>query len=202
MYLIDLNDANPPTSRRLLRDSDLKDMESGEKAERFKDAMLPHLPAAYNLARWLVGNHQDAQDVVQEAYLRALSSFDSFRGGDGRPWLLAIVRNACYTWLHRNRLTSSVEPFDETLHAGDPRFASPEAALLAEARESLVRTALEQLPVEYREVLVLREMEELSYHQISQLAGIPMGTVMSRLARGRQRLAQILTKLLNEGGAR
>lgn len=162
------------------------------KVERFEQAVLPHLDAAYNLARWLTRNDHDAEDVVQEASLRALQFFDGFRGGTGRAWLLSIVRNTCYTWLRKNR--AAAEPFDEEIHSGGGDSGSPETAAIEKAGRQMLKTALEELPLEFREVLVLRELEGLSYEEIASVAGIPAGTVMSRLARARQRLAGHLNK--------
>jgi RNA polymerase sigma-70 factor (ECF subfamily) len=167
-------------------------MHDSERTERFRRTLLPHLAAAYNLARWLARNDADAEDLVQEAYLRALNFFDSFRGGDGRAWLLAIVRNTYYTWARSKGAGTASVPFDENIHAVERPSSNPEAALLEKADRALVRAALEQLPDEFREALVLREMEGLSYQQIAAVAGVPMGTVMSRLARARQKLGQIL----------
>jgi RNA polymerase sigma-70 factor (ECF subfamily) len=159
---------------------------------RFEQAILPHLDAAYNLARWLTRRDQDAEDVVQEAYLRAFQFFGSFRGGDGRTWLLTIVRNTCYTWLRKNRVTEQSASFEEEKHS--PAFAdsNPEAILLRAEDAEMLRKTLGELPAEYREVLVLRELEELSYKELAQVTGMPIGTVMSRLARGRERLQQLL----------
>lgn len=161
----------------------------------FEQAVLPHLNAAYNLARWLTRNDEDAEDVAQEACLRAMKFFDGFRGGAVRPWLLTIVRNTYLTWLQKNRRkeTAPLEN-DEVESAG----ANPEELLLERVDGQSLRRALEDLPPEYREVLVLRELEDLSYKEISEVAGIPMGTVMSRLARARRRLQQTLT----QGGVR
>jgi RNA polymerase sigma-70 factor (ECF subfamily) len=158
---------------------------------RFEQAVLPHLTAAYNLARWLTGNEDDAEDAVQESYLRALRFFSGFRGGSSRPWLLAIVRNTCYTWLRRNRMEEPGMELDEELHV-DTNSPSPEAILLAAARSDLVRRALEELPAEFREIVILREMEGLSYKEIAEVTAIPVGTVMSRLARARARLQKLL----------
>ena len=158
----------------------------------FEEAALPHLGAAYNLARWLTHNDTDAEDVVQEAYLRALRHFNSFHGGDGRPWLLAIVRNTCYTWLQQNRAPELQIAFDEEIYVVRESDLSPETLLLREADGELVREALEKLSPEFREIIVLRELEELSYKQIADVADIPLGTVMSRLARARKRLVEIL----------
>ena len=160
--------------------------------QNFEEAVLPHLRAAYNLARWLTRDETDAQDVVQEAYLRAYKHFESFHGGDGRPWLLAIVRNTCYRWIGHNRSPELTIPLDDELHEIESKDLNPEALLLQSADTQMVRQALEDLPVEFREVLVLRELEGLSYKQIADVADIPMGTVMSRSARARKRLQQIL----------
>ncbi len=156
--------------------------------------MLPHLGAAYNLARWLVGSQHDAEDVVQESYLRALKFFTGFRGGNGRPWLLAIVRNTCYTWLRGNRMDAVTTELDEDMPLADTRDVNPEELLMAAARSELVQRALEQLPAEFREVVILRELEGMSYKEIAEIAGVPMGTVMSRLARARVRLQKLLSE--------
>jgi len=148
--------------------------------------VMPHFDAAYNLARWLARSPHDAEDIVQESYLRAFTFFDSFRGGDGRAWLFSIVRNTCYTWLRKNRAHDLMTEFDETLHG--TADANPESLQLRRADAESVRDALEKLPAEFREVLVLREMEGLSYKEIADIAGIAIGTVMSRLSRARKRL--------------
>lgn len=167
----------------------------------FEQAVLPHLPAAYNLARWLTGNDHDAEDVVQESYLRALKFFSGFRGGNSRPWLLTIVRNTCYTWLRRNRMDDQTEELDEEMHAIDSGSPNPEAVLLAAARRDLVQRALEDLPAALREIVILREMEGMSYKEIADVTVVPIGTVMSRLARARARLQQLLAGA-NPAGAR
>ena len=165
----------------------------GVITENSEEALLLHLDAAYNLARWLTRDERDAEDVVQEAYLRALKHFGTFKGGDARPWLLKIVRNTFYTWIRRNRLSDAMTPFDEEedIHVSDA--PSPEMLLVKEADQRLVRRALRQLPTEFLEVILLREFEELSYQQIADTVQIPVGTVMSRLARARGRLAQIIS---------
>ena len=150
--------------------------------------MLPHLDAAYNLARWLAGNGPDADDIVQEAFLRAFRFFGGFQGGDGKPWLLAIVRNTCLTWRRREQAVAKVA-FDEQTHGFVPP-ASPEAL---PCREEL-RECLQSLPVEFREVLVMRELEEMSYKDIAAVTGLPIGTVMSRLSRARRRLQECVTR--------
>jgi|HubBroStandDraft_6_1064221.scaffolds.fasta_scaffold1488152_1 RNA polymerase sigma-70 factor (ECF subfamily) len=164
-------------------------------AESFQEIVLPHLDAAFNLARWLVRNPQDAEDVVQEAYLRAFKSFAGYQGGDPRAWILKIVRNTSYSFLTKNRPAELAEEFDETLHTTES--AQPpdaEAALLQSATGELLREALEGLPVRFREVITLRELEGMSYKQIADVMDVPIGTVMSGLARGRAQLKQSLLK--------
>ena len=161
---------------------------------RFEQVVLPHLDAAFNLARWLTRNEQDAEDVVQEASLRAFKYFDGFQGGDSRAWLLRIVRNTCYTWLQRNRAHEITTSFDPLLHDVPSDAYDPENLVLRRVDAQRLRQALEDLPVEFREVMVLRELEGLSYKEIAAIADIPMGTVMSRLARARQRLQQCLSE--------
>jgi RNA polymerase sigma-70 factor (ECF subfamily) len=168
-----------------------------DKITRFGEAIVPHLDAAYNLARWLTRNDHDAEDVVQEAYLRALQFFDGFHGGDGRSWLLRIVRNTCYTWLHKNRSREPTTPFEEKIHSAGAG-PGPEALLQRQEDSRLLRQAVEELPVEFREVVVLRELEGLSYKEIAGVVGIPLGTVMSRLARARERLHQSLAGRMRE----
>jgi len=158
----------------------------------FEQAVLPHLDAAYNLARWLTRNERDAEDVVQESYLRAFRFFAGFRGGDARAWLMRIVRNTCYTWLHANRPLQEATEFDETLFSPDSRGPNPEEAVLRNDRGALVRKALEMLPANFREVLILRELEGLSYKEIADITGMPAGTVMSSLSRARNRLRHVL----------
>jgi len=169
---------------------------------RFERSVVPHLDAAFNLARWLTRNDHDAQDVVQEAFLRAFRYFDTLADADGRPWLLAIVRNTCYTWLEKNRPAEVVALEDsgivpeeaETIGHASPSDSNPEVIVLLSAQRKLVNQALEELPAGYREVLVMRELEELTYKEIAQVAGIPIGTVMSRLARGRDLLRRAIEK--------
>jgi RNA polymerase sigma-70 factor (ECF subfamily) len=166
------------------------------RIERFEATVLPHLNAAFNLARWLTRNEHDAEDVVQESYLRALNSFHGFQlGRDGRAWLLKIVRNTCYTWLRKNRSYEVIEHFEE----GDPDMpvarSNPEMILLTKLNSQLVHKALEDIPLEYREILILRELEGVSYKEIAEIIDIPLGTVMSRLSRARKALQH----RLNEG---
>ena len=164
----------------------------------YEEALLPHLDAAYNLARWLTRDDRDAEDVVQEAYLRAFKHFDAFRGGDARPWLLAIVRNTYYTWIQRNRTPEIATSFDEETDVHISNIPDPEALLLQELDKQLLRRALRKLPAEFREIIVLREFEELSYKEIAEVIQVPVGTVMSRLARARKRLAQMVIECCNE----
>ena len=166
-----------------------------EKLERFEQAVLPHLNAAYNLARWLTRNEHDAEDVVQEAYLRAWKFFGSFHGGESRSWLLTIVRHTCYTWLQHNRAHELTTVFDEARHGVEDAAANPETLLLQRGHQQTLQQALEALPVEFREVVVLRELEGLSYKEIAAITEVPLGTVMSRLARARKRLQQGLAAL-------
>ncbi len=168
------------------------------RRERFDKTVLPHLDAAFNLARWLTRNDHDAEDVVQEAYLRAYRFFDSFHGGDGRAWLLRIVRNTCYSWLEKNRPREPAVAFDETKHSVERTDTGPEAPLVAIENREMLRRALEELPSEFREAIVLRNLEGLSYREIAAVSGVPIGTVMSRLKRARERLQECLAGLLPE----
>ena len=161
--------------------------------DSFEQVVLPHLDAAYNLARWLTRNEPDAQDAVQEAYLRAFRHFSDFRGGNGRAWLLKIVRNTCYSWLRVNRPLQDATEFDENLFAPGVRSPNPEEAVLQNDNGTLVREALQELPPNLREVLILRELEGMSYREIAAITGMPAGTVMSSLSRARDRLRQVLT---------
>jgi len=167
-------------------------VEEQDKLARFEQSIMPHMNAGYTLARWLASNDADAQDVVQEAYLRAFKFFAGFRGGNSRAWLLRIVRNAFYDWLKENRGDERKEPFDEELHDTMDERRGPDTLLLEKADHELVRKAIASLPVEFREILVLRELEGFSYKEISEVANIPPGTVMSRLARGREQLRSLL----------
>jgi RNA polymerase sigma-70 factor, ECF subfamily len=169
------------------------------RVRRFESFFVPHLDAAYNFARWLTRDERNAEDVVQEACLRAFKFIDSFHGDDGRAWLLGIVRNTYYTWLKRNKVAMLAVPFDEEsfdsgeLEASGDRSSNPVDQLLQEKdAKRLVNAALERLPEEFREAVVLRELEGLSYKEIAAIAGIPLGTVMSRLARARKLLLQYL----------
>lgn len=170
---------------------ELDSLQERDRRARFELLVVPHMAAAYNLARWLTRNDHDAEDAVQEAYLRAYRFFDGFHGGDSRAWLLAIVRNTCYTWLEQNRKStlSSEQELADTPAAGP----SPEALLLERIDSEMLRRAIEDLPAEFREVIVLRELEGLSYKDIAAVSAVPIGTVMSRLARARNRLQKVLT---------
>ena len=158
----------------------------------FEEVVLPHLDAAYNLARWLTRNTQDAEDVVQEAYLRAFRFFSGFHGGNARTWLLTIVRNTCHSWLEKNR--SQQAAFNEQVHTDIGESEDPETLLLRKADAQSLQETLEELPTTFREVLMLVEMEGLSYKQVAEMLGIPVGTVMSRLARARRRLREYLCR--------
>ena len=169
---------------------------------RFGELALPHLDSAYNLARWLLRDDHDAEDVVQEAFLRAFRAFGGFRGANARPWLLAIVRNSCYTWLALHRRAEIEVPYDDDIHGGDDqvdgartRADNPETILARQDDARLVDMALQRLPVGYREVLVLRDIEDMSYKEIAAVAALPIGTVMSRIARGRKLLVTHLSQL-------
>jgi RNA polymerase sigma-70 factor (ECF subfamily) len=158
----------------------------------FEEIVVPHLNAAYNLARWLLRNDDDAQDAVQEASLRAYRFFDGYRGGDAKSWLLAIVRNTCMTWRRRTQRGLSTVLFDETVHRA-AHESTAEQQLVDAGRIGALRHCIEGLPVDYREILILREFEEMSYKQIAETATLPIGTVMSRLARARQRLEECMS---------
>ncbi len=175
---------------------------------RFELLVLPHLDSAYNLAHWLLRDEQDAKDVAQEALLRAFRFFDQFRGMDARPWLLKIVRNASFTWLQQKRAKNAVSLDDDdeedqnqiqgaaatSSHAPDSIAADPEELMLAKVDRQIMNAAIERLPVKFKEVLLLREFEDLSYKEIAMVAEVPVGTVMSRLGRARA----LLTKHLQE----
>ena len=172
-----------------------------DRTRRFEAAALPHLPAAYNLARWLLRDGPQAEDAVQEACLRAFRFFDDLRGQDARPWLLGIVRNTCYDWMRQHRHLADQVEFDELRDSGidEPGMSSsplgggdPAALWEQRARGQRVDAAIEALAPAFREVIVLRELEELSYEDIARIAGIPIGTVMSRLSRARALLRAAL----------
>jgi RNA polymerase sigma-70 factor (ECF subfamily) len=170
-------------------------MDPQRKRALFEQTVMPHLNAAYNLARWLARNADDAEDLVQEAYLRAFRAFDTFQGQDSRAWILAVVRNTCFTWLRKNGNQPTVE-FDEQMHSAGSQSPDAEATLVQQTALGSLKDCLEALPLEFREAIVLRELEELSYKDISEIARVPIGTVMSRLARGRKRLHQCMAGAL------
>jgi len=169
-----------------------REEQAKEEITSFEEAMLPHLDAAHNLAKWLLRNEQDAQDVVQEAYLRAFRSFNGFRGTNGRAWLLTIVRNTSYTLLKKSHAVDLTTPFDEEIHATGHESVSPATILEHSEDSDLITEAMDALPAEFREIVVLRHQEGLSYKEIADIAQIPPGTVMSRLARARAKLKEYL----------
>jgi RNA polymerase sigma-70 factor (ECF subfamily) len=166
----------------------------------FDQTILPHLDAAYSLARWLIGNERDAEDVTQEACLRAFKFFSGFRGGDARAWLLTIVRRSAWSWLRSNRRHEEAVEFDEELHGAADLSASPEAVLMRAGDVDSVRQAIASLPAVFREVIVLRELEGCAYKEIADIAGVPIGTVMSRLTRARHQLQTTLSNQPQSGG--
>jgi len=169
-----------------------------DERRRFEQAFLPHMDAAYNLARWLMRDAQEAEDMLQEAYLRAFQSFAGFHGTEGRPWLITIVRNSCYSRLRQLRGRGLATPFDEEIHTITDKAPAPESGLVQQEMRQSIQQALEELPAEFREVMVLRELEGMSYKEIAAIADISMGTVMSRLSRGRAMLQRQVVKRLAE----
>jgi RNA polymerase sigma-70 factor (ECF subfamily) len=170
-------------------------MSASDSQAQFDRVVVPHLDAAYNLARWLAGNDHDGEDIAQEACLRAFRFLNGFRGGNSRSWLLTIVRNTAYTWFKQNRPQKLVSVSDEEwLDIEDPTALASHASALHNADRDVLRAALEELPVEFREVLILRELEGLSYKEIADVADAPIGTVMSRLARARKQLQEYLAR--------
>jgi RNA polymerase sigma factor (sigma-70 family) len=174
-----------------------QDATQGHELASFEEMMLPHMDAAHNLAKWLLRNEEDAQDVVQEAYLRAFKSFGGFHGSNGRAWLLTIVRNTSYTLLKKNRAVDRTTTFDEEIHVSGHESVSPATILEHSEDADLVREAMDKLPVEFREILVLRHLEGLSYNEIADIAQLAPGTVMSRLARARGKLKESLGARIN-----
>jgi len=182
-----------------IKHPDTESLERTMPHSRFEEVVLPHLDAAFNYARWLTRNQADAEDVVQDAYVRALRFFSSLRGDNARAWLLTIVRHTWYGRFPRSGGGHEMRVFDEMSNECPAEGLDPEALLLQRQTVDEVRAALEQLPVEFREVVVLRELEGLSYKEIAAVTGIPIGTVMSRLARGRERLLTILKSTVSHG---
>ena len=172
------------------------DVLDSQEQVRFETLVLPHLDAAFNLARWLLRSRADAEDVAQEAILRAYRFFDGFHGGDARAWLLQIVRNSCYTWLDKNRKVKDMTEFNEEVHG--QRSPSPESLAIASNDRDRLSEALKSLPPRYREVLVLRELEGCSYKEIATITAIPIGTVMSTLSRARRQLQMALGNMPKE----
>ena len=184
----------------------------GQPAGAFREVVLPHLDAAYNLARFLARDADAADDIVQDAFLRAFRAFNGYRGGDARAWLLAIVRNCARTWANnRVRDRARCEPLDdpvrtegrpegeaETREFWDPDAVTPEAVILRDGEAAFLRRAIETLPKDFREVLVLREFDDLSYREIAEITAAPIGTVMSRLARARTMLSAAWRRLGGE----
>ncbi len=166
------------------------DRRGAQDRRRFEEIFLPYLDAAFNLARWIVQNDQDARDVVQDAYVRAFKGFHHCRGENPRAWFLTITRNTAYNWLSRYAAEEKLVPYDEAKHADIVLMKEPEDAFVAEERKERLQRALERLPLEFREVIVLYELEGLSYKEVAATLGIPVGTVMSRLSRARQRLRE------------
>jgi RNA polymerase sigma factor (sigma-70 family) len=172
-------------------------MHEQQEDDALNALLLSHLDSAYNLAHWLVRTVQDAEDVVQEAYLRAFRYSGTFRGGNERAWLLAIVRNTAFAWLRNRGVHEPAVEFDEAIHAPGDEEPNPEELMVQNADAHLVADALASLPVRYREILALRELEGLSYKEIGQVLGIPQGTVMSTLSRARDRFRQAAGNLLS-----
>jgi len=167
-------------------------MVSANESEQFERTVMPHLDAAYNLARWLAGNDHDAEDIAQEALVRAFRFIGGHRGGDARAWLLAIVRNTAFSWLKKNRPRAVVSIDDDDLAEIEDHHIATDS--FTSADRNALRAALESLPLEFREALVLRELEGLSYKEIAEVAKVPVGTVMSRLARARRQLQSHFTQ--------
>jgi RNA polymerase sigma-70 factor (ECF subfamily) len=177
----------------------LNDLDAEDRL-RFEQLVLPHVDAAFNLARWLLRRREDAEEVAQEALLRACRFFRGFHGGDARAWLLQIVRNTCYSWLEKNRPRELMVEFDEELHPQP--VATPESIAIADEDRERLSRALETLPPRFREVLVLRELEGCSYKEIAAITSIPIGTVMSSLSRARRQLYSLLTNSYQKEAAR
>ena len=172
-------------------------MDRGDNKARFANVVIPHLDDAYSLARWVTGNRADAEDVVQEACLRAFRGIGGFTGGNGRAWVLTIVRNAAYDWLRKNRpaavvLVDDLEAVERAADAAASADNNPEAALIARADQARLEAAIANLPAVFRDTMVLRDVHGLDYREIATITGVPIGTVMSRLARARRRVIEML----------
>jgi RNA polymerase sigma-70 factor (ECF subfamily) len=195
----------PRTEQYWSRESEAIQVNTANRTARFQEIAMPHMDAAYNLARWLTGNDHEADDVTQEAFLRAFRFFDGFRGEDARTWILTIVRNTFYTEYRKARGRNESTEFDEEMHSSSDDETLPTigrgtdtnpVSILARRQDiRLLDQALESLPIEYREALVLRELEDLSYKEIASTMDVPIGTVMSRIARGRGLLLKAFKKL-------
>ena len=203
MTVVSLRSKTRPITERppmRLVASDVSDSLSGlDDNARFRNIVMPHIDEAYRLAHWLTGNRTDAEDVVQDASMRAFRAIRNYAGGSARSWVLSIVRNTAYSWLHKNRPAAVVTVEDlevvelEQASPGDRDGDNPEAALIAKADADQLRSAIAALPTAFRETLVLRDIEGLDYREIAQATEVPIGTVMSRLARARHRLIATLT---------
>lgn len=196
-----------PSNEKIVKFHALKEekeqaTEAGRELAAFEVMMLPHLDAAHNLARWLLRNDRDAEDVVQEAYLRAFKSFKGFHGSNGKAWLLTIVRNTSYTLLKKNRAADLTTTFDEEIHGTEDVASSPAVILERSEDAELVRQAMDELPADFREILVLRHLEGCSYKEIGEIAQLAAGTVMSRLARARSKLKECLANRIDKGQTR
>lgn len=172
-----------------------------QRLESFEALVLPHARAGYSLARWLLRNDQDAEDVMQEAIVRAFRFFDGFAGSNPRAWLLAVVRNSAYSFLQKNRARELDRALDEEAPGEPATEETPEVLLLRTAQQRALEQCVDALPVEFREIFVLRELEGLSYKEIAEVARVPIGTVMSRLSRARRRLQAALARRGQAGGA-
>jgi len=182
----------------ILKKAEEEDAAQEHEVASFEETMLPHMDAAHNLAKWLLRNEEDAKDVVQEAYLRAFKSFAGFHGSNGRAWLLTIVRNTSYTLLNKKHAVDLTTTFDEEMHASDHESVSPATILEKAENAELIEKAINELPAEFREILTLRHQEGLSYKEIADIAQIPPGTVMSRLARARGKLKEYLAARISK----
>jgi RNA polymerase sigma-70 factor (ECF subfamily) len=178
-------------------------LDSDQAATLFRNTVLPHLADGLALARWLAGDATDAEDIVQEAAMKALRGIDTFEGSNARAWLLAIVRNTTFSWLAKHRpkalvMVGGLAEIDETTYSAEagsgPIPDTPEAALIRRADTALVEAAIAQLPLPFREIVVFRDINELSYRDIAAMLNVPIGTVMSRLSRARARLASIIAE--------